>query len=142
MSIQKQNRPITYEVMNTVFHYDGGHEWLKVSTAQIKRVNVLLNQFSHYSYVDDGTPPTYYLEGDCHAELFVTTARNQGIEVVWTDHDDGEWSFIRKLNRINPKPVTLARLPNTLAEELKREAINRGYSEDWLDNHLEIIHIK
>ena len=98
------NRRTTYEVMKTTFHYDGGHQWLKVSSEQMQRVDILLNQISHYSYVDNDNPPTYYLEGDCHAELFINTARDQGIEVVWTDHDDGNESFIRNLDRINPKP--------------------------------------
>ena len=109
MSIQKQNRPITYEVMNTVFHYDGGHEWLEVSTEQMKKVNILLNQISSFSYVDSRSGGTvYYLEGDCDAELFIRTARDQGIDVKWKAKDDGERSFIQSLKPIEIKPITLA----------------------------------
>jgi len=95
--------------MDTTFHYDAEHEWLEVSNAQMMRVDVLLNQFSTDSYVDsrsDGS--VYYLEWDGDSEWFIRTARNQGIEVVWTEKDDGERSFIRSLNRIEIKPITLA----------------------------------
>jgi len=98
------NRPSTFEVMQTTFHYDAEHEWLEVSNAQMMRVDVLLNQISSFSYVDSGI---YYLEGDCDAELFIRTARDQGIDVQWKEKDDGEQSFIRSLKPIDPEPITL-----------------------------------
>ena len=98
-------RPSTFEVMQTTFHYDAEHEWLEVSNAQMMKVDVLLNQISSYSYVDSGI---YYLEGDCDAELFIRTARDQGIDVQWKEKDDGERSFIQSLNRIEIKPVILS----------------------------------
>ena len=98
-------RPSTFEVMQTTFHYDAEHEWLEVSNAQMMKVDVLLNQLSSYSYVDSGI---YYLEGDCDAELFIRTARDQGIDVQWKEKDDGERSFIQSLNRIEIKPVILS----------------------------------
>ena len=99
------NRPSTFEVMQTTFHYDAEHEWLEVSTEQMKKVNILLNQITSFSYVDNGV---YYLEGDCDAELFIRTARDQGIDVKWKAKDDGERSFIQSLKPIDPEPITLA----------------------------------
>ena len=98
------NRPSTFEVMDTTFHYDAEHEWLEVSRDQMMKVDVLLNQISSYSYVDSGI---YYLEGDCDAELFIRTARDQGIDVKWKAKDDGERSFIQSLKPIEIKPITL-----------------------------------
>ena len=101
-------RPSTFEVMQTTFHYDGGHEWLEVSRDQMMKVDVLLNQISSYSYVDSRSGETvYYLEGDCDAELFIRTARDQGIDVKWKAKDDGERSFIQSLKPIDPEPVIL-----------------------------------
>ena len=103
------NRPSTFEVMQTTFHYDAEHEWLEVSNAQMMRVDILLNQISSFSYVDSRSGGTvYYLEGDCDAELFIRTARDQGIDVKWKAKDDGERSFIQSLKPIDPEPITLA----------------------------------
>ena len=99
------SRPSTFEVMQTTFHYDAEHEWLEVSNAQMMKIDILLNQISSYSYVDSRSGETvYYLEGDCDATLFIRTARDQGIDVKWTEKDDGERSFIQSLNRIDPEP--------------------------------------
>ena len=98
------SRPSTFEVMQTTFHYDAEHEWLEVSNAQMMKIDILLNQISSFSYVDNGV---YYLEGDCDAELFIRTARDQGIDVQWKEKDDGERSFIQSLKPIEIKPVIL-----------------------------------
>ena len=108
------NRPSTFEVMQTTFHYDAEHEWLEVSNAQMMKIDVLLNQFSSFSYVDSRSKgpvyyleTTWYLEGDCDATLFIRTARDQGIDVQWTEKDDGERSFIQSLKPIDLEPITL-----------------------------------
>ena len=103
-------RPSTFEVMQTTFHYDAEHEWLEVSNAQMMKIDILLNQISSFSYVDNGVyylETTWYLEGDCDATLFIRTARDQGIDVQWTEKDDGERSFIQSLKPIDPEPITL-----------------------------------
>jgi hypothetical protein len=102
------SRPSTFEVMQTTFHYDAEHEWLEVSNAQMMKIDILLNQISSFSYVDSRSKgPVYYLEGDCDAELFIRTARDQGIDVKWKAKDDGERSFIQSLKPIEIKPITL-----------------------------------
>ena len=102
------NRPSTFEVMQTTFHYDSEHEWLEVSNAQMMKIDILLNQISSCSYVGSRSGETvYYLEGDCDATLFISTARDQGIDVQWKAKDDGERSFIQSLSRIDPEPVIL-----------------------------------
>ena len=80
------------------FHQDGGHAWLKVSKDLFNRTNLTVKHISSFSYQDNNN---YYLEQDCDATMYLNNLKEQGIKYSFINIDDGDYSDIRKLNRIS-----------------------------------------
>ena len=80
------------------FHQDGGHAWLKVSKDLFNRTNLTVKHISSFSYQDNNN---YYLEQDCDATTYLNNLKEQGIKYSFINIDDGDYSAIRKLNRIS-----------------------------------------
>jgi hypothetical protein len=57
------------------FTSDGGHGWVKVSLAEIKKLNIA-DKISHYSYVRNGMA---YLEEDCDMEVAYNALMFSGV---------------------------------------------------------------
>ena len=80
------------------FHQDGGHAWLKVSKDLFNRTNLNVKHISSFSYQDNNN---YYLEQDYDATMYLNNLKEQGIKYSFINIDDGDYSDIRKLNRIS-----------------------------------------
>jgi hypothetical protein len=79
------------------FHQDGGHAWLKVSKDTFNRTNLTMRSISCFSYHDN---KNYYLEEDVDATLYLNNLKDQKINFSFIDVDDGDYSPIRNLPRV------------------------------------------
>ena len=80
------------------FHQDGGHAWLKVSKKLFNKTNASIEHISRFSYQDNNN---YYLEQDCDATMYLNNLKEQGIKYSFINIDDGDYSPIRKLERLS-----------------------------------------
>ena len=78
-------------------HQDGGHAWLKVSKDTFNRTNLTMRHISSYSYHDN---KNYYLEEDVDATLYLNNLKDQKINFSFIYVDDGDYSPIRHLPRV------------------------------------------
>ena len=53
------------------FHTDAGHGWLEVGSKDLDRLGLKESDFSSCSYKEHVFSPTYYLEEDCDAGIFI-----------------------------------------------------------------------
>ena len=83
-----------------VWHTDNAHEWLEVGWEYLKRVGLNPWDFSRYSYRDGNT---FYLEGDCDADKFVTAWETKFGHPAFSTVSDGPRSFIRDLPRVETR---------------------------------------
>ena len=78
-------------------HQDGGHAWLKVSKDTFNRTNLTMRSISCFSYHDN---KNYYLEEDVDATLYLNNLKDQNINYSFIEVDDGDYSLIRHLPRV------------------------------------------
>ena len=90
---------------NLIFHVDGGHGWLKVSKEFFHKTNRTMKNIRCYSYYDN---ENYYLEEDVDANLYLKNLKAEKVKVNITFKDDGDYSPIRELNRIDSQLSSLA----------------------------------
>jgi hypothetical protein len=81
------------------FYSDPSHGWLKVSIADIKAVDLQLENFSGYSYREG---LSLYLEEDQDAPTFLNAykAKNDGNLPIFKDSYTDRNSHIRRMERI------------------------------------------
>ena len=79
------------------FYQDGGHAWLKVSKDTFNRTNLTMRSISCFSYHDN---KNYYLEEDVDATLYLNNLKDQKINFSFIQFDDGDYSPIRNLPRV------------------------------------------
>tara|TARA_R110002094_G_C4743305_1_gene197883 strand:+ start:141 stop:434 length:294 start_codon:yes stop_codon:yes gene_type:complete len=53
------------------FHIDSGHGWLEVGSNDLDRLGLKESDFSSCSYKEHVFSPTYYLEEDRDADIFI-----------------------------------------------------------------------
>ena len=97
------------------FHEDGGHAWLKVSKKLFNKTNASIEHISHFSYEDNNN---YYLEQDCDATMYLNNLKEQGIKYSFIVVDDGDYSPIRNLPRVEMQNGLLNARQLNLFEEL------------------------
>ena len=105
------------------FHQDGGHAWLKVSKDLFNRTNLTVKHISLFSYHDNNN---YYLEEDCDATMYLNNLKEQGIKYSFINIDDGDYSRIRNLPRVEkiPRVVMMSGTLNPIQLELFNEVSN------------------
>lgn len=87
--------------INFNFHQDAGHGWLAVSTNILKEYGKdILEEITNYSYYSNKSS-TVYLEEDCDAGLFLKELDKRGIKFKLNVVDDGQDSFIRRMDRFS-----------------------------------------
>ena len=74
-----------------------GHAWLKVSKDTFNRTNLTMRSISCFSYHDN---KNYYLEEDVDATLYLNNLKDQKINYSFIEVDDGDYSPIRNLPRV------------------------------------------
>tara|TARA_R100000654_G_scaffold2648_1_gene9730 strand:- start:1 stop:309 length:309 start_codon:yes stop_codon:yes gene_type:complete len=79
------------------FYQDGGHAWLKVSKDTFKRTNKHMYKITTFSYHDN---KNYYFEEDIDATFYLKNLKAQNIKYSFIYVDDGDYSPIRNLPRI------------------------------------------
>ena len=79
------------------FYQDGGPAWLKVSKDTFNRTNLTIRSISCFSYHDN---KNYYLEEDVDATLYLNNLKDQKINYSFIEVDDGDYSPIRNLPRV------------------------------------------
>lgn len=75
------------------YYYDGGHGWLCVTKAELKRLG-LLKDISPFSYKD---ADVVYLEADCDLARFTSAKKKIGEQVEVREVSHGDASPIRLL---------------------------------------------
>lgn len=73
------------------FYSDGGHGWVKVKIALLKKLGIL-EKITSYSYMRGEYA---YLEEDCDFSTFILALRAKGIEPQFIDHHANKSSRIR-----------------------------------------------
>ena len=84
------------------FHQDGGHAWLKVSKNIFNKTNISNHKISSFSYHDN---KNYYLEEDIDATFYLKNLKAQNIKYSFIYVDDGDYSRIRNLPRVQAHEV-------------------------------------
>ena len=84
------------------FHQDGGHAWIKVSKDIFNKTNMSNCKISSFSYHDN---KNYYLQQDDDATLFINNLKAQNIKYSFIYVDDGDYSRIRNLPRVQADEV-------------------------------------
>ena len=97
------------------FHQDGGHAWLKVSKDLHNKTNLTAKHISCFSYQDNNN---YYLEEDCDATMYLNNLKEQGIKYSLIIVDDGDYSPIRNLSRVEMQNGLLNARQLNLFEEV------------------------
>jgi len=83
------------EALHVEHHFDGGHGWFVMSEIDAQRVGLTANDVSPYSYytVINGRS-IWALEKCMDAQVFIDAAGTDH-PVIYTEHDDGNYSPIR-----------------------------------------------
>jgi hypothetical protein len=77
------------------WHHDAGHAWLQVPLSLVETAP------SQFSYLDSKFA---YLEEDCDAPKWIKdVAGKHGDPMLWLEVSDGDWSWIRELNRFGER---------------------------------------
>ena len=85
------------------FHTDSGHGWLEVSSNDLEKLGLKESDFSRYSYKEKHAIsfPTYYLEEDCDAAVFIKEYKKANGEFHFKDiHVEGA-SLVRRLEQLH-----------------------------------------
>jgi len=83
------------------FHTDAGHGWLEVGSMDLNKLGLKESDFSSYSYKAHAISfPTYYLEEDRDAGVFIERFKKVNGDIHFKDaHVEGN-SLIRDLDHI------------------------------------------
>jgi len=83
------------------FHSDSGHGWLEVGSKDLDRLGLKESDFSAYSYKEHVFSPTYYLEEDRDADIFIEMFKKVNGDIHFKDaHVEGN-SPIRDLDHLH-----------------------------------------
>ena len=83
------------------FHTDAGHGWLEVGSKDLDRLGLKESDFSSCSYKEHVFSPTYYLEEDCDAGVFIERFKKVNGDIHFKDaHVEGD-SPIRDLDHLH-----------------------------------------